>query len=88
MKALAELPISPEVPYHSIVANLFPEAPPGLWSDGVVSYKSAHLEGARSEIMIRHNHFANDTPEATAEVHRILRLHLTSESVFHSRIRN
>jgi hypothetical protein len=27
-------------------------------------------------MMVRHNHFANDTPEAAAEVRRILRLHL------------
>ena len=30
--------------------------------------------------MIRHNHFANDTPEATAEVQRILKLHLGAAS--------
>jgi pimeloyl-ACP methyl ester carboxylesterase len=76
MQALSELPITPEVPYHSIVANLFPDGPPGLWTDGVVSYESAHLDGAESEIIVRHNHFANEAPEATAEVRRILRLHL------------
>ncbi|MBV8130733.1 MAG: alpha/beta fold hydrolase [Planctomycetaceae bacterium] len=76
LKILSELPIALGVPYHSIVANLFPEGPPGLWTDGVVSYESAHLDGAESEVMIRHNHFANDTPEATAEVRRVLRLHL------------
>ncbi len=62
LKTLSELPIAPGVPYHSIVANLFPGGPPGLWTDGVVSYESAHLDGAESEVMIRHNHFANDTP--------------------------
>ena len=64
------------VPYHTIVANLFPDAPPGLWTDGVVAYESTHLDGAESEIMVRHNHFVNDTTEATLEVQRILRLHL------------
>jgi hypothetical protein len=76
LKALSELPIDPGVPYHSIVANLVPSAPPRFWTDGVVSYESAHLDGARSEIMVRHDHFANDTPEAAAEVRRILRLHV------------
>ena len=76
LKALSELPIAPDVPYHSIVANLFPDGSPGLWTDGVVSYESAHLDGSESEIMVRHNHFANDTPEAATEVRRILRLHL------------
>jgi pimeloyl-ACP methyl ester carboxylesterase len=79
LKALSELPMAPGVPYHSIVANLFPEGPPSLWTDGVVSYESAHLDRSESEIMIQHNHFANDTPEATAEVRRILRLHLGAE---------
>ncbi len=78
LKALYELPIAPGVPYHSIVGNLFPDAPPGLWTDGVVSYESAHLDGAESEIMVRHDHTVNDTPEASAEVHRILRLHLAA----------
>ena len=76
LKALYELPMAPGVPYHSIVGNLFPDAPPALWTDGVVAYESAHLDGAESEIMVRHNHIVNDTPEASAEVHRILRLHL------------
>jgi hypothetical protein len=70
------MPISPGVPYHSIVATMFPNASTDRWTDGGVSYESAHLEGAASEIMIRHNHFANDTPEAAAEVRRILRLHV------------
>ena len=78
LKTLSELPIAPGVPYHSIVANLFPEAPPRFWTDGVVSYESAHLDGAQSEVMVRHNHFVNDTIEATAEVRRILLLHLGS----------
>jgi hypothetical protein len=78
LKALSELPIAPDVPYHSVVANLFPNSPPRLWTDGVVTYESAHLERAESEIMIRHNHFANETREATAEVRRILRLHLNA----------
>ena len=76
LKTLVDLPIAPDVPYHSIIANLFPNAPTGLWTDGVVSYPSAHLDGAESEIVVRHNHFANEMPEAIAEVQRILRLHL------------
>ncbi|MFO0949806.1 MAG: alpha/beta fold hydrolase [Isosphaeraceae bacterium] len=76
LRTLAELPRAPGVPCHSIVANLFPAAPPRFWTDGVVSYESAHLDDVESEVMVRHNHFANDTPEATAEVHRILRLHV------------
>ncbi len=76
LRALYELPIAVDVPCHSIVANLFPGGPPAMWTDGVVSYESAHLDRAESEVMVRHNHFANDTPEATAEVRRILNLHV------------
>jgi pimeloyl-ACP methyl ester carboxylesterase len=78
LKALSVLPIAPDVHCHSIVANLFPDGPPALWTDGVVSFESAHFERAESEVMIRHNHFATDTPEAAAEVRRILRLHVES----------
>lgn len=76
LKALSESPIAPDVPYHSVVANLFPDGPPAFWTDGVVQYESAHLDGSQSEIVVKHNHFANVTPEATAEVRRILKLHL------------
>jgi hypothetical protein len=78
LKGLSELPINPEVPYHTIVANLFPGAPSERWTDGVVAYPSTHLDGAASEVMIRHHHFVNETIEAAAEVRRILALHLES----------
>ncbi len=78
LNALAERPIDPHVTYHSIIGNLFPHAPQKLWTDGIVSYRSAHLEGAESEVLLRRTHFANLAPEAAAEVHRILRLHLDS----------
>jgi pimeloyl-ACP methyl ester carboxylesterase len=84
LKTLSELPIAPGVPYHSIVANLFPDAPPRFWTDGVVPYESAHLDGAQSEVMVRHNHFVNDTIEVTREVHRILRLHVGSDGTIAS----
>ena len=70
-------PIAPGVTTHShsIIAVLG-EGPVIGKTDGIVAYESAHLDGAQSELVVRHNHFANVTPEATAEVHRILRLHL------------
>jgi pimeloyl-ACP methyl ester carboxylesterase len=76
LTVLSELPIAPGIPYHSIVGNLFPAAPTRYWTDGVVPYASAHLEGAASEIMVKHDHTVNDAPEAIAEVRRILRLHV------------
>ena len=68
--------MAPGVPYHSIIATLTPEGPQRLWSDGVVPYWSAHLDGAQSEHIIRYSHFANEPLSAAEEVHRILRLHL------------
>ncbi len=76
LTALANLPMAPGIPYHSIIATLTPEGPQSLWSDGVVPYWSAHLDGAQSEHIIRYSHFANEPLSAAEEVHRILRLHL------------
>jgi pimeloyl-ACP methyl ester carboxylesterase len=80
LKTLSSLPIAPGVPYHSVVANLLPDASPRYWTDGVVQYESAHLDGASSELMIRHHHFVTETLEAAVEVRRILMLHLETEN--------
>ena len=42
-----------------------------------MAYKSAHLEGAASEKIIKGGHSIQETPEAILELRRILRLHLT-----------
>jgi pimeloyl-ACP methyl ester carboxylesterase len=78
LSAMLAMPMAPGVPFHTIVANLFPDADPAFWNDGIVSFDSAHVDGAVSEIMIHRQHFCNDSPEAIAEVRRILREHLTS----------
>lgn len=75
-KALERLPFSPAVPYHSVRGVLVPHAPRTLWIDGVVSYESAHLHGARSELVVKNNYSSNDHPRTIAEVHRIPRLHI------------
>jgi pimeloyl-ACP methyl ester carboxylesterase len=73
--ALAELPLRKGLPYHSIIGDLAgkPEAPAG---DGVVPYKSSHLDGAASELIVQSGHSVQRTPQAIAEVKRILLLHL------------
>jgi pimeloyl-ACP methyl ester carboxylesterase len=76
LSAMWQMPTQADVPYHSIIPNLFPDASPDRWNDGLVSYADAHLDGAESEIMIQHCHLAHRTPEASAEVRRILRRHL------------
>lgn len=45
-------------------------------SDGIVPYKSSHLEGAASETIIKGGHSIQDTPEAVLTLRKILHQHL------------
>lgn len=63
--------------FHSILGNLSKSDDKSQINDGVVSYESAHLDGAASEIIIKGGHSIQETPEAVLELRRILRLHLT-----------
>lgn len=73
--AAADLPISPHVRYHTIVGVYKPTGPLATSSDGVVPYKSAHLDGADSELAIPSWHSVQDKPAAILELRRILALH-------------
>lgn len=73
LRKLATLPI--EVPFHSILCQRH-SGPRETGSDGVVTYISAHLDGATSELIVRGNHQVTSNPAAQAEVARILRLQL------------
>jgi hypothetical protein len=44
-------------------------------NDGVVEYKSAHVEGVESEKIVRTFHSSQAFPETIEEVRRILLLH-------------
>lgn len=74
--ATANLPISPQVHYHSIIGLYKPHGTLAQSSDGVVPYTSAHLAGAESEVVIPSWHSVQETPAAILELRRILRLHL------------
>lgn len=76
IRLAADLPISPRVRYHSIIANDTPDLPLAASSDGVVPYASAHLPGADSELVIPYGHSVQETPEAIIEIRRIMHLHL------------
>ncbi len=66
---LADLPI--KVPFHSIIGNRGKDR--GLdSSDGVVSYRSSHLEGAESEKIVPAGHNLLSNPATVAEIKRIL----------------
>jgi hypothetical protein len=45
---------------------------PKIGNDGVVEYKSAHLEGMKSELVVKSGHSSQLNPLAIDEVRRIL----------------
>jgi pimeloyl-ACP methyl ester carboxylesterase len=85
LELLMAKPRSPDVHYHSVVGM----APPGTTfverlalfghpegGDGVVSYESAHFEGAESELIVPADHFhVHQHALAVLEVRRILLEH-------------
>ena len=74
LQFLNKLPVSPAVPYHSVIGNRKSPGIPG-GSDGVVPYASSHLDGAASELVVKSNHSVQCNPLAIQEVRRILLLH-------------
>ncbi len=72
--AVSKLPMSEDVPYHSIIGYDGKEPLPD-GGDGVVPYLSAHLEGAMSELVVSSGHSAQQTEPAIVEMRRILTLH-------------
>lgn len=73
LTALDRVPIRPTVPYHSIIPQVGGNS--GT-TDAVVPYRSSHLPGADSELILPGTHFAQQKPQVTAELKRILREHL------------
>ncbi len=71
LQTIAKLPISSDVFYHSIIGN---RNSAGVCSgtDGFVPYKSAHLEGAVSEKVIKSDHNVQTSPGGILEIRRIL----------------
>jgi pimeloyl-ACP methyl ester carboxylesterase len=75
IKALSSLPVAPGVTSHSIIPVLGDE-PLEDEVDGVVAYKSAHIEGVESEVVIHHSgHSTQGDPRTVDEVRRILLEH-------------
>ncbi len=70
--AINQIPITPGIPYYSIVGDRGRGDTPKS-SDGVVAYWSSHLDGAKSEFIAPCNHSSPLNPQAIAEVHRILK---------------
>jgi len=72
MEAIRAIPIAPCIHAHSIIPTL-QDGPLDTRDDGVVKYKSAHLDGVGSELVIEHqDHSTQSNPLAVLEVRRIL----------------
>jgi triacylglycerol esterase/lipase EstA (alpha/beta hydrolase family) len=72
LAALNRIPIQPNVPYHTIIPLIGGNSD----TDGVVEYKSSHLDGARSERIVVGTHLSQQDPDVIRELERILREHL------------
>jgi pimeloyl-ACP methyl ester carboxylesterase len=79
LSALDRLPAAQWVQAHTIVGKVG-GGPLETSSDGVVPYRSAHIDWSRSERVVPHSHFCQDATETIAELHRILALHLLRDS--------
>jgi pimeloyl-ACP methyl ester carboxylesterase len=75
LAALDHIAVSPDVPYHSIIPLIGGEK--GT-SDGVVQYRSSHLDRAASERIVAGTHVSQEEPQVTLELRRILLEHLTT----------
>jgi pimeloyl-ACP methyl ester carboxylesterase len=73
VKAINTLPLTPGIPFHTIVGDRGRGDTPNS-SDGFVPYWSSHLDGAKSEKIVPSNHSAQQNPEGIAEMRRIFRL--------------
>jgi pimeloyl-ACP methyl ester carboxylesterase len=82
LKILASIPVT-AVPAHSIIA-VEGDGPKEEGDDGVVTYKSAHIDEAASELVVRWNHSCQGRPEVIEEIRRILFEHLTTLEKGHS----
>jgi pimeloyl-ACP methyl ester carboxylesterase len=72
IEAVRQIPVAPGIHAHSIIPTL-QDGPLDDRNDGVVEYKSAHIDGAESELVIEHQgHSTQSNPLAVREVRRIL----------------
>ncbi|WP_109440656.1 esterase/lipase family protein [Acinetobacter haemolyticus] len=82
MELTADVPPEKGLVFHSILGNITKSNDPNIITDGIVPYKSAHLDGAVSEKVLHGGHSIQETPEAILELRRILRLHLVDHGLY------
>lgn len=76
LQILASIPVT-HIPAHSIIA-VDGDGPKEEGDDGVVAYKSAHIDEVVSEKVVRWDHSCQGQPEVIEEVRRILLEHLAT----------
>ena len=78
LKLVAQTTVPESVVHHNIV-GISRGRSPKWWTDGVVTYRSAHRADADSEMAIRADHSQiHRHPQAIDEVRNVLREHLRS----------
>jgi hypothetical protein len=78
VQAVNKLPITPGIPYNSIMGDRGRGDTPNS-SDGIVPYWSSHLDGAQSELIVPSDHGAQYNPQAIREVERILKANIAHD---------
>jgi len=78
--ALAKIPLAPGVKGHSII-SVQGDGDPTQGDDGVVEYKSAHVDYVESEFIVKSGHSCQGHPLTIEEVRRILLLHLDTAKI-------
>ena len=71
VRTLSIIPIDPSVSAYSIIP-VKGDGPIETGDDGVVKYESAHIDGVKSELVVRWEHSVQGQPQAIVEVRRIL----------------
>jgi len=74
LQLLQSIPVSSRIPAHSIIA-VEGDGPKEEGDDGVVAYRSAHIDEAVSELVVRSDHSCQGKPEVIEEIRRILQEH-------------
>jgi pimeloyl-ACP methyl ester carboxylesterase len=72
LNALNTIPMTPGVPYHTIIGDRGRGDSPNS-SDGVVPYWSSHMDGAKTEDIVPSDHSAHQNPQAIEDVLHILK---------------
>lgn len=82
LRIVASIPVPPGTPAHSII-SVKGDGVVEEGNDGVVAYRSAHIDEAVSELVVRSWHSCQGKPETIEEVRRILLEHAAAQEASH-----